>query len=64
MIEQYQVDVYYLMLLGKIQHGPFFSRHDARAAQLRLNPYTSDPKSGLRIVKTTMTLTTEDEHTS
>ena len=59
MTEQYQVDVYYLMSLGQIQHGPYFNHHDARKAQLKLNPYTSDPTGGLRIVKTTMTVTTE-----
>lgn len=56
MTEQYQVDVYYLMSLGQIQHGPYFTHHDARRAQLKLNPYSSNPESGLRIVRTTMTV--------
>lgn len=60
MTEQYQVDVYYLMTQGQIQHGPYFNHHDARRAQLKLNPYSSDPKSGLRIVRTTMTVTADE----
>lgn len=54
MTEQYQVDVYYLMSLGSIAAGPFYSFHDARVAKNRLNPYTSDPNGGHRIVRTTI----------
>lgn len=60
MMEQYQVDVYYLMSQGQIQHGPYFNHHDARKAQLQLNPYTSHPSGGLRIVKTTMLVTSDE----
>lgn len=52
MKEQYQVDVYYLMSLGAITAGPFYSFHDARVAKNKLNPYSKDLNSGHRIVKT------------
>jgi hypothetical protein len=61
MKEQYQIDVYFLMQLGSIQAGPFYTYHDALVAKNRLNPYSSHPESGMRIMKTTMTMVAADD---